>query len=327
MKNKNIFLLSTDKESLLHKSHDMLITSTELTGKNDFYNSIPQFIYITNDEPIKINEPYLGEDGNIYYLCEGGVNFNGKKIVLTNDTSLIEDGVQAVDNLFLSFYAENTPDYVEVKHIIKEYVDDQDAYGYDVDYYSLNFPQKDKFTEETERFVKEQSDKYKKWAERNKTDYDRLLSQFEDMQGITSNNFDEKDWNKFDRYVKGQIEENWIFEISSGYAGYRNTETNEWIYEKEYLEKFGEKEKFTEKIDKEMKNDSHERFLENIKRYKCVSLDEYEKQEAENYRKNKKLYTKEEVIEIIKKYNNGNNTLFFDTDKKDVLNNWIENNL
>lgn len=117
----------------------------------------------------------------------------------------------------------------------------------------------------------------------NSQKYSRLLSQFEDMQGITSNNFDEKDWNKFDRYVKGQLEEekkDWIFERSSGYAGYRNTETGNWIYESEYLEKFGEK-----------------------------------------------TYTKEEVIEIIKKYNNDNNTLFFDTDKKDVLNNWIENNL
>lgn len=77
--------------------------------------------------------------------------------------------------------------------------------------YYINFPQKDKFTEETEKFVKEQSGKYKKWAERNKTD--------------------------------------WIFERSSGYPGYRNTETGKWIYEKEYLEKFAKKElKIEEKL-------------------------------------------------------------------------------
>lgn len=38
------------------------------------------------------------------------------------------------------------------------------------------------------------------------------------------------------------MKEDWEFERSSGYAGYRNKITSEWIYEKEYLENFAEKE-------------------------------------------------------------------------------------
>lgn len=140
---KNIFLKETDQESELYYN-----THANVYGHSKNVLSmggwvVNQYMYITNDEPIKMDEPYLGEDGNIYYLCEGGVNSNGKKIVLTNDISLIEDGVQEVSSEFLSFYAENPVDYVEIKRVRKEYVDDQDAYGYDVDYYSLIFPPKE----------------------------------------------------------------------------------------------------------------------------------------------------------------------------------------
>lgn len=33
---------------------------------------------------------------------------------------------------------------------------------------------------------------------------------------------------------KDVAENHWVFERSSGYAGYRNTQTGEWIYESEY---------------------------------------------------------------------------------------------
>lgn len=42
------------------------------------------------------------------------------------------------------------------------------------------------------------------------------------------------------------MKEDQEFERSSGYAGYRNKITSEWIYEKEYMERFGEKENKTE---------------------------------------------------------------------------------
>ena len=36
------------------------------------------------------------------------------------------------------------------------------------------------------------------------------------------------------------IKEDWIFERSSGYAGYRNIITSEWIYEDEYNKRIKE---------------------------------------------------------------------------------------
>lgn len=41
----------------------------------------------------------------------------------------------------------------------------------------------------------------------------------------------------------------------------------------------------------------------------------------------KDSYSREEVIDILKKYNDKYSTLFFDTDKKDVLNKWVSENL
>ena len=35
--------------------------------------------------------------------------------------------------------------------------------------------------------------------------------------------------------------DNWVFEISSGYDGYRNKRTSEWIYSKEFEERFSAK--------------------------------------------------------------------------------------
>lgn len=41
----------------------------------------------------------------------------------------------------------------------------------------------------------------------------------------------------------------------------------------------------------------------------------------------KDSWSREEVVDILKKYNDKYSTLFFDTDKKDVLNKWVSENL
>ena len=78
----------------------------------------------------------------------------------------------------------------------------------------------------------------------NKIENSKLISEFEILEGITSNMFDEKDWIRFDRFVERREKENkedfnnkdnWEFERSSGYAGYRNKKTGEWIYEEDYF--------------------------------------------------------------------------------------------
>ena len=40
--------------------------------------------------------------------------------------------------------------------------------------------------------------------------------------------------------------ENWQFERSSGYAGYRNKVTGKWIYEEDYIKLFPLKEELEE---------------------------------------------------------------------------------
>lgn len=73
-------------------------------------------LFITSDEEIKFDEPYLGSDNNIYYLCERGVNFKGKKIILTTYQNLIKDGVQAIDDKFLEYFVKNPNcEFVEVQ--------------------------------------------------------------------------------------------------------------------------------------------------------------------------------------------------------------------
>jgi hypothetical protein len=119
---KNLFLLPTDKPTLdgsvnyvlkciknfkLNRQYNIGDILDELSLDFDSNYWEAQNIYITNSEEIKINEPYLGNDNNIYYLCEGGVNFNGKKIILTTDDQLIKDGVQAIDDEFLQWFVKN----------------------------------------------------------------------------------------------------------------------------------------------------------------------------------------------------------------------------
>jgi hypothetical protein len=115
---KNIHLLPTEKSSRLTKprgSSSIKLYTNGLTNtpKGHCKN---YHLYITSDEEIKFDEYYLGEDSNIYCLVSG-VNYNGKKIILTTDQELIEDGVQAIDDEFLEWFVKNPScEFVEVKH-------------------------------------------------------------------------------------------------------------------------------------------------------------------------------------------------------------------
>jgi len=85
---------------------------------------------------------------------------------------------------------------------------------------------------------------------------EEYIKEFEILEGIPYDKSDEKALAKFERYVERQEKErqedfnnksNWEFERSSGYAGYKNVMTGDWIYESVYLELFAEKDK-TEKL-------------------------------------------------------------------------------
>jgi hypothetical protein len=113
---KNVHIIPTDKPSRLIKQTHGKLRLSEITFKGQIASGVTQNIYITSDEEIKFDEYYLGEDSNIYCLVSG-VNYNGKKIILTTDQDLIEDGVQEIPEYFLIHYivGNNPIEYVEIK--------------------------------------------------------------------------------------------------------------------------------------------------------------------------------------------------------------------
>ena len=138
---KNIFLKETDQKSKLYRNlltDKLFILEGKVTDISEC-NREYQFIYITNDEEIKFDD-YITDGYKVWKWKDDSSLLGRKKVVMTNDTSLIEDGVQQVNSSFLSFFAENTPDYVRVE----KWLDDEGKR-----FYSLDFsPKKENKTEE-----------------------------------------------------------------------------------------------------------------------------------------------------------------------------------
>jgi hypothetical protein len=72
------------------------------------YVSKNKHIYITSDEKIKVGDWYL-INGQSYskYDSHFTLGIDCKKIILTTDTELIADGVQAIDDEFLEWFVKN----------------------------------------------------------------------------------------------------------------------------------------------------------------------------------------------------------------------------
>jgi hypothetical protein len=104
---KNIHVLPTEKPSRLLKfaNHFIFDKETEVAYKRN------QHIYITNSEEIKEGDWLLIIDDFETYVYEHkGDNLPTtyhKKIILTTDQDLIADGVQAIDDEFLEWFAKN----------------------------------------------------------------------------------------------------------------------------------------------------------------------------------------------------------------------------
>jgi hypothetical protein len=119
---KNIHLIPTEKESRLYKDDNQVLTlNTHSVLKGIFTNGIGsnQHIYITSEEDIKegIDQWYLDKVLNEPYNS-GGAQYSSKQdvIILTTDTQLIADGVQAIDDEFLEWLVKNPScEWVEVK--------------------------------------------------------------------------------------------------------------------------------------------------------------------------------------------------------------------
>jgi hypothetical protein len=86
-----------------------------------------QHIYITSDEEIKEDDWGLSKLNEVILF---GRSYNEKfykKIILTTDQDLIEDGVQSIDDEFLEWFVKNPScEYVEVNDskVVKEHIFD-----------------------------------------------------------------------------------------------------------------------------------------------------------------------------------------------------------
>ena len=120
---KNIHVLPTDKASnlLFEKISNRYYTNSR--RKENTKNVQNQNIYITSEEEIKEGEyqlynPLGNFDNAKVSKAERLLQNDGrrKKIILTTDVDLIEDGVQAIDNEFLEWFVKNPScEEVEVK--------------------------------------------------------------------------------------------------------------------------------------------------------------------------------------------------------------------
>ena len=104
---KNIHILPIEKRSFIYK---------DIKGNFGFSKDwikiptsrINQHIYITSNEEIKEGDWYYYFGHIINYECdEHTLTPNCKKIILTTDQDLINDGVQSIDDEFLEWFVKN----------------------------------------------------------------------------------------------------------------------------------------------------------------------------------------------------------------------------
>jgi hypothetical protein len=118
---KNIHLIPTDKPSRLciDNSCDELNYS-EIEGLSSKHIT-NQNIYITSDEEIKEGDWIIWNKKIVKAIDTD--YYSTKKIILTTDQDLINDGVQAIDDTFLEWFVKNPsceevevePDYDEIR--------------------------------------------------------------------------------------------------------------------------------------------------------------------------------------------------------------------
>jgi hypothetical protein len=137
--NKNIWLLPTNEPSRLYFNNNDKNLQFCKVDKKCTPLKINQNIYITSDEEIKEGDWYIYGERILQ------AKFTHKplykvKIILTTDTKLITDGVQAIEDEFLEWFVKNPScERVEVK---KGFADGS-AYGYDFLSYKIIIPKEE----------------------------------------------------------------------------------------------------------------------------------------------------------------------------------------
>jgi hypothetical protein len=119
---KNIHILPTDNEqhSIIQKNDGLLLIQTprkEYSGKK-------LNLYITSEDDINENDFIITKDDRLIqvdYLLSKDLE-GGSKVIITTDPTLIDDGVQSIDDEFLEWFVKNpTCEFVEVNKKLVEF--------------------------------------------------------------------------------------------------------------------------------------------------------------------------------------------------------------
>jgi hypothetical protein len=111
---KNIHILPTDQPSRLYAKDGNYKLANSTMSMDWYISSVgykPYNIYITSDEAIEegVNQWYLDKFLN-KPMNSGGAQYGEKQnvIILTTDPTLIEDGVQSIEDDFLKWFVKNS---------------------------------------------------------------------------------------------------------------------------------------------------------------------------------------------------------------------------
>jgi len=115
-KMKNIFLIPTDKESRLWRdldSNKLRFDNLSKPNSNECTKCSNEYVYITSDEKF-VRDEYITDGLEVIKATPKLVDAQGlvdrrdwKKIVMTNDLELIEDGIQQIGDLFFRWFVLN----------------------------------------------------------------------------------------------------------------------------------------------------------------------------------------------------------------------------
>jgi hypothetical protein len=139
---KNVHVLPTDKPSRLHFDDKLFLSTSPQISKN--INSIVEGrnIYITSEKEIKEGDWVITPTNDVIQWAKV-FQPDGKKIILTTDQDLINDGVQPIDDEFLDWFFKN-PNCEEVEI--------ENGWGLEIDietpYYKIIIPKEEQTTEE-----------------------------------------------------------------------------------------------------------------------------------------------------------------------------------